>query len=54
MPPGPEAGSPEGFPLGDWVRHVHEQRSADELSATDRAAIEALPGWSWSAVSDPT
>jgi Zn-finger in ubiquitin-hydrolases and other protein len=54
MPPGPGARSPEGFPLGDWARHVREQRRTDELSATDRAAIEALPGWSWAEVSDPS
>lgn len=54
MPPGPDARSSEGFPLGDWAGHVRERRLADELSAADRAAIEALPGWTWDALSDPT
>lgn len=54
LPPAPDARSPEGFPLGDWARHVREQRRSDELSPADRAAIDALPGWTWAEVSDPT
>jgi hypothetical protein len=54
MPPGPGARSPEGFPLGDWASHVRAQHRADELAATDRVAIEAIPGWAWDEVSGPT
>lgn len=54
MPLGPDTRSPEGFPLGDWVRHVNELRRGDELSATDEAAIAGLAGWTWDEVSDRT
>ena len=37
----------EGFPLGDWVAHVREQRRIGELDPGDATAIEGLPGWTW-------
>jgi len=54
MPPGPDARTPEGFPLGEWARHVREQQRAGELSPADTAAIETLPGWTWDEVSART
>jgi hypothetical protein len=38
----------EGVPLGQWVGYARERHEAGELDAAERAAIEALPGWSWS------
>ncbi len=45
--PGPDFVTDDGFPLGDWVAYVREARQAGELDASDVAAIEAIPGWSW-------
>jgi len=54
LPFEPDARSPEGFPLGDWARHVNERRRADALPPADEVAIAALSGWTWDEVSDRT
>jgi hypothetical protein len=54
LPFEPDARSPEGFPLGDWARHVNERRRADALPPADEVAITDLSGWAWDEVSDRT
>jgi hypothetical protein len=39
---------PEGFKLGRWVSHQRETGRRSRLSPAEAAALEALPGWSWS------
>jgi len=38
----------KGFPLGSWVADA-VRAAAGELSADERAQIDELPGWRWSA-----
>jgi hypothetical protein len=39
----------KGFPLGRWVAEMRRRDAAGELTADQRAQIEALPGWRWDA-----
>jgi hypothetical protein len=43
--------TPEGFPLGDWIRYAVERLDEDEIGREDRAALSMLPGWPWREVS---
>jgi hypothetical protein len=47
--PGPDFVSDDGFPLGDWVAYVRDAHGAGDLDPADVAAIEAIPGWRWTA-----
>ena len=40
----------DGFRLGGWVQSQRSQ--FDRLTLEDRAQLEALPGWTWNALSD--
>jgi len=39
---------PDGFRLGRWVSHLRDKGRRARLSAEQIAALESLPGWSWS------
>ena len=39
--------SDDGFPLGQWLRYVREQRADGQLDDAEIAAIESLAGWTW-------
>ncbi|MCP4675522.1 MAG: hypothetical protein GY854_08455 [Deltaproteobacteria bacterium] len=41
----------EGQRLGQWVRI--QRRSHNRMSAARKAALERLPGWTWTALKDP-
>jgi hypothetical protein len=43
----PDEVTPEGFPLGEWVAAYRERGRRGELDEQDRAALEAIPGWTW-------
>lgn len=44
---GPESTVGDGFSLGAWVVTYRERGRAGELDDDQRAALEAIPGWSW-------
>jgi hypothetical protein len=39
---------PDGFRLGRWVSHLRDKGRRSRLTADQIAALESLPGWSWS------
>jgi hypothetical protein len=39
---------PDGFRLGRWVSHLRDKGRRARLTSDQIAALEALPGWSWS------
>ena len=45
----PDFVTDEGFPLGDWVAYVRDVHADGSLDPADAAAIEAIPGWRWTA-----
>ena len=54
LPPGvtvaeiaPDALAEGGFPLGTWVTTYQERGREGALEDDERAALEAIPGWSW-------
>lgn len=45
---------PDGFRLGRWVSHLRDKGRRARLSADQIAALESLPGWSWSPKQEAT
>jgi Helicase associated domain len=43
---------PDGFRLGRWVSHLRDKGRRARLTADQIAALESLPGWSWSPKQD--
>ena len=43
----PDALMEGGFPLGTWVTTYRERGREGALDDDQRAALEAIPGWSW-------
>jgi hypothetical protein len=37
----------KGFPLGRWVAEMRRRREANELTTSQAAQIDELPGWRW-------
>ncbi len=44
----PKIGIVNGFPLGQWIARTHEDYRAGNLTPTQIAVLQALPGWAWS------
>ena len=42
-----DASAEGGFPLGTWVTTYRERGREGALEDDERAALEAIPGWSW-------
>jgi hypothetical protein len=43
----PDETTPEGFPLGAWVKTYRDRRRDGTIDPEQAGDLEALPGWTW-------
>jgi superfamily II DNA or RNA helicase len=44
--------TPQGFGLGSWISTARRKKSKNQMSHDRISRLEAVPGWSWSALED--